>query len=392
MNANTNPVKTGDFQINSRQLCFFCAFLLPIGKLLEAPRIFAQYTQGDLLLPAFLQLFLQGGTFAFLLATASKNQRPILSVLEEKVGAVWIKIFYLAFGVYFIFASLLPLLDLDKFCYAAFFDTSPTTFSFAPFFLVSAFLCMKSLKAYGRLFDLSLFLFLPSFFALIIFSTGACNFSNLLPLFEKPFSNTLQAMRHTFTFFSDSAIFLFLLNNYQYQRGDGKKIMSCFGVGSLFILLFLAVFLGVFGSMAQSEHYAFIKISQFFSALKTTGRIDLLFSYLLTVLLIFYTCLPLQLATNCFAQAIHTRKNLLISIVLNVALFVFVLFCNNFYNSLYRWISVRLAPIFLLFSYLLPIAVCLVSLGRKNRKQGGRVALNARKTKLKCVTGRNYEE
>ena len=160
----------------------------------------------------------------------------------------------------------------------------------------------------------------------------------------------------------------------------------------IFILLFLSVFLGVFGSMAQSEHYAFIKISQFFSALNTTGRIDLLFSYLLTVLLIFYTCLPVQLAKNCFAQVINTRKNLIISIVLNVALFVFVLFCNNFYNSLYGWISVRLAPIFLLFSYLLPIAVCLVALGRKNRKQGGRVALNAKKTKLNYVKRKGYEE
>lgn len=383
MNTKIDTAQTGNYQINCRQLCFFCAFLLPLGKLLEAPRIFAQYAEGDLLLPAFLQFVLQGGVFALLLVAAGKAKQPILNALEKKIGKTWITILYFAFCAYFIFSSLLPLLDLDKFCYAAFFDTSPTTFSFTPFFLVSAFLCMKSLKSYGRLFDLSLLLFVPSFFALIIFSAGACDFSNLLPLFEKPFSDSLQAMRHTFSFFTDSAIFLFLLNGYTYQKGDGKKVMAAFGGGALFTLLFLAVFLGVFGAMAQSEHYAFIKISQFFSALKTTGRVDLLFAYLLTILLIFYTCLPLQLAVHSFTRGIQTQKTLLPSIVLNLGLFVFTLFCNNYYNTLYEWISVHFMPVFLIFSYFIPLLVVLLICWKKDKKQRSRVALNKKTIRKK---------
>jgi hypothetical protein len=383
MNAKNDVAQTGNFQINCRQLCFFCAFFIPLGKILEAPRIFAQYAAGDLLLPAFLQFFLQGIAFTLLLFAAAKVKKPILDALGDRIGETGMKIFYFLCCAFFIFSSLLPLLDLDKFCYAAFFDTSPTVFSFTPFFLLSAFLCMKSLKAYGRLFDLSLLLFIPSFLALIIFSIKACDFSNLLPLFEKPFSASLQAIRHTFCFFYDSALFLFLLNGYTYQKGDGKKIGAAFGVGAVFSLLFFALFFGVFGAMAGSEHYAFIKISQFFPSLKTTGRIDLLFCYLLTILLLFYTCLPLQLALHSFTRAICTKKTLLPTIVLNGGLFVFVLFCNNYYNSLYEWISVRLAPIFWVFSYLLPLLILLLVFWKKNKKDGGRVALNKKKPSKK---------
>ncbi len=381
MNTKTREISTGNYPINCRQLCFFCAFLLPIGKMLEAPRIFALYSEGDLLLPAFLQLLLQGGIIALLLSACAKEKGPILNALAQTIGKRWMNVFYFLFCGYFIFASLLPLLDLDKFCYAAFFDTSPTTFAFAPFFLVSGFLCVKSLKAYGRVFDLSLFLFLPAFLALIIFSLNACDLSNLLPLFEKPFVSSLQTINRTFVFFSDSAIFFFLLNGYSYQTGDAKKILSSFGVGSIFTLLFFAVFFGVFGTMSGSEHYAFIKISQFFSALKTTGRIDLLFCYLLTILLIFYTCLPLQLATHSIAKPIGI-KPFFVSIILNVGLFIFVLFCNNFYNGFYQWISVNLSCIFLIFSYILPILCCLFLLF-KNKKGRGRVEMNNKTTDKK---------
>ena len=381
MNENNTAKNAISCAINCRQLCFFCAFLFPLGKILEAPRIFAQYAAGDLLLPAFLQLLLQGGAFALLLYTCSKCEKPILEELRLKISNVGMAILYIACALFFVFASLLPLLDLDKFCYAAFFDTSPTVFSFAPFFLLSAFLCLKNLKAFGRLFDISMLLFIPSFAALIIFSTNACDFSNLLPLFEKPFSATAQTMRHTFSFFYDSTLFLFLLNGYSYQKGDGKKIGGSFAAGAVITLLFLAIFFGVFGAMAGSEHYAFIKISQFFPSLKTTGRIDLIFSYLLTVLLLVYACLPLQLAIQSLTSLFKTKKTLLLSLALNVGLFVFVLFCNNYYNTLYEWISVKLFPIFLVFAYLLPIFVFLTVVCIKRKKDGGRVAVN--KSKLK---------
>ena len=377
MNNKIDTAKTGNRQINCRQLCFFCAFLLPLGKMLEAPRIFAKYASGDLLFPALLQFILQGCIFSLLLFAAAKAKEPLLNRLEKIIGKGWMGAIYFLFCAYFIFASLLPLLDLDKFCYAAFFDTSPTTFAFAPFFFVSAFLCMKSLKAYGRLFDLSLLLFLPSFLALTIFSVGSCDFSLLLPLFEQPLASSLQAVRHTFSFFSDSAIFLFLLNGYTYQKGDAKKILPSFAAGAAFTLVFLTLFFTTFDTMSQSEHYAFIKISQFFSALKTTGRIDLLFAYLLTILLIFYTCLPLQLAVYSFTHGLRTEQTLLPSVLLNVGLFIFVLFGNNAYNGFYEWISTRLALVFVIFSYLIPLMIVVIVSCGKNKKDKGRVALNA---------------
>ena len=45
--------------VNARQIAFFCAFLLPVSKFLEAPSLLAKYAKGDLLLPAILHFLLQ---------------------------------------------------------------------------------------------------------------------------------------------------------------------------------------------------------------------------------------------------------------------------------------------------------------------------------------------
>ena len=133
MNTKNDVAQTGNFQINCRQLCFFCAFFIPLGKILEAPRIFAQYAAGDLLLPAFLQFVLQGIAFTLLLFAAAKAKKPLLDALEDRIGKTGMKIFYFVCSAFFIFSSLLPLLDLDKFCYAAFSIRHRPCFRLHPF-------------------------------------------------------------------------------------------------------------------------------------------------------------------------------------------------------------------------------------------------------------------
>ena len=337
--------------IESRQIAFAAAFLLPAAKLLEAPSLLAKYAKGDLLLPALLHFILQAGVLFLLLLVASRSEKTLFERINERFGKGAF-LFYLLFSLYYLFAAILPLLDLEKFIYAAFFDTAPTVFTFAFFFVLSAFICTKGIKGIGRSADLCLFLFLLPFLALLSMSLQTAEFSHLLPLFETQFGHTMSAFTLTAPHFSDAVLLLPLIGNLRYKKGDGTKIMIGYGAGAISTLLFLAVFFSVYASLAPREHYAFSKIAQYFPALRTIGRVDLIFIYLLTIVLLFFTCLPLQFATELTCQTFHIQQKTIFSAILNFGLFWFVLYCNKYYNAFYAFISGKAFFLFWLFTAL----------------------------------------
>ena len=370
MNQEKTLLKTarkGEF--STRQLCFFLAFLSPVSKLLQAPAMLAYYAKGDLLLPALIQYLLQGGMLALLLFFCAKSEKSAFELLRERVGVWAEKTALVLFSIYLVFFSLLPLLELERFVYTAFFDSAPGVYSFIPFFFLSAYLCCKSLKTFARCCDLALPFFVLSFVGLLVLSVGEADFTRLMPLFELPAKSVGLGVMRSFLHFSDTSILLPLLGAYRYQKGDGKKVMLSFGVGGGCVLVFLAVFYGVFGALAPLKPYAFDKIAVYFGALDVVGRIDLLLVYTMTILLLFYYCLPLVLSTRLFTEAIGAKTPLPISAVLNAGLFLVVVFFNRFYGILYSLLTTKFLFIFPLFSYLLPLLSLLLLLKNKKKQE-----------------------
>ena len=130
-------------EICSRQIALFAAFVLPVYKLVEAPSILARYAGGDLLLPVILHYLVQTGVIIALLYAVSRSQTSLFERLNARLGR-GAKAVYITLACFFLLLAILPLLDLEKFVYAVFYDTSPTLFSFAFFFLFSAFVSMKN--------------------------------------------------------------------------------------------------------------------------------------------------------------------------------------------------------------------------------------------------------
>ena len=353
-------------QIYARQIAFCAAFILPVGKFLETPSLLASAAKDDVLIPALLHFLSQTLVLLGVLYASSKSKRTLFERLYDGLGK-WAVIVYIFFTFYYLFAAILPLLDLEKFVYASFFDTSPTTFSFAFFFFLLAFVCAKGLKSFGRCADLCLFLFLLPFFALIGMSFFEADLSRLLPFFGTDFRGSFQAFSKSTPHFCDALLLLPLIANRKYEEGDGVKIMTGYWVGCIMSLLFFAVFFGVFSSLASREHYAFLKIAQYFPALDVVGRIDLLFVYLLSAVLLFYTCLPLLYANELTTRALGVKQKAFSSAILSLALFIFVLFMNRFYDSFYAIIGGALVPVFWFISYLLPLFCFLLPIKKETR-------------------------
>ena len=355
-------------ETHSRQIAFFAAFILPIYKLLELPSILARFTGGDLLLPALLQYLFQAAVLFTLLFVVSRLEKPLFECLKERIGK-WTALFYALYVFYFLFAAVLPLLDLDKFVYAAFYDTAPTFFSFVFFFFLSAYVCARGMKTLGRIADLSLFLFLIPFTALLIMSLTEADASNLLPIFEQRFGRTMSAFTYTTPHFSDAIFLLPLLGNLRYKKGDFKKVAVGYGFGGVFTLLFLGVFYGVYSTIAAREHYAFAKIAQYFPALTVIGRIDLLFVYLLCVVLFVYVSTPLHYATDFTTCLFGGKRRVWFATAFNVAALIFTLFCNQHYNAIYALFGQYLFPVFWIFADLLPLALLLLLIKKRKKEK-----------------------
>ena len=341
--------------VYGRQIAFAAAFLLPASKLLEAPSILAEYAAGDLLLPALLHFFLQFLVLSVVVYAVCRSKIPLIDRLQRALGK-FLPIFYILYALYFLFSAVLPLFDLEKYTYAAFFDTEPTVFSFGFFFILSAFICTKGIKAVGRCADICLFLFPVAFFALIAMSLSEADFSNLLPLFGSRFADISKGFWRATPHFSDVVMLLPLFCVYQPKKEDGKKILCGYAFGAFCTLLLLGVFYGAFSSLAPREHYAFSKIAQYFPALSVLGRIDLLFVYLLSIVLLFYTSLPLQYSVHLFTNLFKKPDlRIWIAFIFNLSLFLFLLFGNQYYNSVYRWISGYLPVVFYFIADMVPL-------------------------------------
>ena len=334
-----------------------------MGKFLQAPSLLAGYAKGDILLPVLIRFLIETLVLLAVLYSTCRSEKTLLQRCNAALGK-WSALVYVLFATYYLFAALLPILDLEKFTYAVFFDTAPTVFYFAAFFLFSGFFAAKGIQSIGRISDLCLFLFLLPFLALIIMSFTETDFSHLLPLFGTDFSRIAQGIRVTSPHFSDIALLLPLIANCPFSKDKsaknthlkgGKPIFLGYVIGGALTMLFFAVFYALFSSLAPREHYAFAKIAQYFPALDVIGRIDLLFVFLLTIVVFFYTCLPIHYATGCIAKTLHVRRRTWISALINFALFLFALFGNRFYNRLYHIISIRLSPVFWIVADMLPL-------------------------------------
>ena len=374
MNANNTA-------INARQLAFFAAFLLPLGKLLELPSLLTSLSGGDLLIAALIGLMMESLSFLLLFLFCKRTGSTPFKYFENTCGSTASRIFQGLYALFLLLYATLPLFDLEKFSHAAFSDTSPTFFVFTPFFILSGFIITKGIKGMGRAADLSPILCLLPLLGLLGMSVGQADFSRLLPVMEKSPIVSFKAVWKTSAYFSSGGLLLPLMQGYKYEDGDEKKLFPAFAVGVFFTLLFLAVFFAVFGVLGGTEHFAVMKIAQFFPPLKFIGRIDLLLVYALSIGLFYYTSAPLLLCADCANHALDLKSKLPLAVFLSAGWYFCVLFGNKHLTEIHAFFSSWLAPVFLFFSVLLPLLFFLSTHFKPKRKHSQQPPIKSKKEK-----------
>ncbi len=353
-------------KLSARQIYFFLAFVAPVGKLVVLPARLAEYAGNDLWIPAAVQFLLQAAIVFCVLLLAKRNM-SLFELLENTFGKAVAGIAVLLFGLFLLYAGLLPILEQKLFVQGVFYDTLPSLLAFTPFFLFAAYLCSKPLSSYGRVFDLLAPIAAAGLAGVLLFSAANADYGAVLPVGASGAEGLLRGTAYSFSWFFDSVLLLFFLGKFEYKKGMAWKGALCYLGGGAAVVFFLIVFYGIFEGTAINQLFAFTKTSKYFSGFTVLGRVDYLFIFALSLVMAFYCALPLSGAIESCVQVFGRRKYLptLLAVGIGVLYFVFTWLFDYRFGDVMSAVSQKAFWVFPVFTVLLP-ALCLLLKRRRS--------------------------
>lgn len=352
-------------KISVRQICFIMLAYTVVGKLLIYPAMLCKTSGRDLLFSAAIDFLISGIVIWAVSYLCSRTDKTFFGLLENTFGNVVARIIYGVFALFFIACALFTVLEQKLYVQAIFYDTVPSFMAFLPFFFLSVYAGSKNFSTIGRCADFCFPLFIASLAVIFSMSFGEADFSNLLPVLKTPASGVFGGALTTFFRFTEPCWLLMMMGRFDYKKGDAAKITLSYTFGALLVLLFLALYVGVYGNIAVTRHFAISKTAVYFPAIEVIGRIDLLVLYVLEVVMLFAVLFDIQLAVQCVGGCTGFDKPMLWSLAVSTVIFALTIIFNNSFTSVTdfysRWMWIALV----IFAVIIPL--CAWALKRRER-------------------------
>lgn len=351
-------------KIKVRQICFFLAALMPAAKMLVYPTTLVYRSKNDLLFSALINFALEGGIVALTMLLAKKTKMTFFELISNTFGNVTAKIVYALFALFFFGAALLPLMEQKNFVMRVMYENVPSIIAFAPFFFVCFFACVRGFKSIGRIADIALPLFILSFAVLMLLAVPHAELGALLPVRGVPLKEVLKGSLYSVNWYTDGALVFFFLGHFEYEDRATVKVLSSYAAGCAAVLLFLALFYGVFADIAVRQQNAIAQMSKYTTSFTSLGRVDLFFIFMLALVMIFRLCVPVQVCVHCVCRSLGV-KPLIPAAIVSAALFALTIFLNYSFLELQTLFTQKLWFVFLIFAYLIPAAALLLKRGER---------------------------
>lgn len=347
-------------KIKLRQICFLFAALMPVTKMIIYPATLCFYAKNDLLFSAAANFLLEGAVLALVILLAYRTDLTFFDLLKNTFGQAAARILYGLFALFFALSALLPILEQKGFVMQIFYENIPSLISFAPFFGVCIFACVKGFKTIGRAADIALPVFAVCFTVILLLSLPQADFSALLPVGGTGADGIFRGSLYGLNWYTDCLYPLFFLGHFEREKGAWWKIGLSFLAGAAAVLLFLGTFYGIFADIAVRQQNTLAQISKYTTSFTTLGRIDLLFIFALALVLVFALCVPLQMSVHCLCKAFGGCRPLLPAAAVNLLFLVFTIFFNYSYHRLQSFFTQNLWAVFAIFAYALPALALLL--------------------------------
>ena len=352
-------------KISVRQVCFIMLIYTAVSKFITYPTQLSIISGRDLLFSSIFSFLLQGIIIWAISFLASKTDKTFFELVEGTLGNITARIIYGLFALFFMFCTLMPLMEQKLYVHAIFYDMLPSLVVFLPVFFFTLYAAAKDFKNIGRCADICLPLFLIAMLFVLVMSLHDMKWDNFLPMFKQP-KSIFKGSFESFYRFIEPAYLLMFLGHFKYKKGDAAKITLSYIGGATFVIAVLLAFYGIYGEMALSRSYAISKISLFFPAIDLIGRIDFIALYILEIPMLFALVLNMQLAVHCIEKCTGYKNTAVLSVAVNVIFFILIICLDNSYSAINAVWSRWMWIVIVIFSCLLPLSAYL--LRRKNEE------------------------
>lgn len=338
-------------KISVRQVCFIMLIYTVVTRLLLYPTSISYYAERDLLFAALIDFVPSAVVIWAVSFLCSRTDKTFFELLENTFGKVIARIIYGTFALFFLVATLYPIFEQKLYVHNIFYDTVPSLTVFLPFFFFAVYAGSKGFTNIGRCADISLPIFIVCMIMIFAMAVGEVDLGNLLPVLKTPAKDVFGAAAGTLFRFAEPCYLLMFMGHFKYKKGDAARITLSYVGGALIVLAFLAVFYGVYGSVAPSRQFAVSKVSLFFPAIETIGRVDLIALYILEAVMLFALVLNIQLAVHCLVKCTGYENTKVLSLAVNVVLAALLIAFDHYFHSInvfyaqWMWIAFIIFPI-----------------------------------------------
>lgn len=342
-------------KISVRQICFIMLAYTAASKMLLYPTNLSLLCGRDLLFPALIDFGVQAVIVWAVAFLCSRTDKTFFQLIEGTLGNIAARIVYGLFALFFIACTIVPLFEQKLYVHAIFYDTVPSLLVFLPFFFLAVYAASKGFENIGRCADVCLPVFIVTIVFIFGMSVPEVKWDSVLPMLKTPAKSVFGGAAATLFRFAEPCYLLMFMGRFKYAKGDAAKITLSYIGGAATVLFFLFVFYGVYGGIASSRPFAVSKISVFFPAMETLGRIDLVALYALEAVMLFALILNIQLAVHCAEKCTGYDNKAVLSLAVNAVLLIILVSCDRFFNDindLYgRWMWIA----FIVFANVLPL-------------------------------------
>ena len=343
-------------KFKTSQICLLFLSIITVTKIVSMPSFLVRYAGRSLWISALLCFLLDLGLFILLGFACKKYKCTFYSLLCQNFGKITAKIIMVILAVFFLLKAQYPILEEKFFVENTFYEEITTSFVFYPFILLAFYLCFKGLKLLKRTsFIMALFSIL-GIILLIILTYKESKLINLLPLFQESPKSIFLGSVNNLLFCGEGIYLLFFIGRTDFKKGLVLPLSLCLIACYISVIVIIVLFFGVFGEVSMTKIFSLSQMSHYSLILSNIGRLDSIASFMLDFARLFALSIPLILcaeALKCiFGET--TRSTLIVSGVICLITFIFILIFNEKNIFAFNLINKYLKYFFIIINYLLP--------------------------------------
>ncbi len=350
-----------------KQICAIFIALIPALKLISAPSIMAEFCKEKLWFPPLLLCILDL-VLIFLLLIASKkhNYQNSYDILCKTYSKGFAKVVFFIWAIFFLLKAFIPLLEHKHLIERSFYETLQKMPIFLPFFAICFYVCLKGLKAVGRVCQILAPFSIIALIVLFYLSISPGDYKTLLPIFNINLKSGAIGALNACLWFNDAVYLIFFTSSPKGENKPFLKLAVCYLIPFIMTVTMFIMFYAIFSSIAVSQQLAMSSMSIFSLTLVNIGRFDHLAVFILSLCLVVAISLPILCSVKCICFCFDLKSKLIPAIVINIALLVFTLIFGDRYRQVLDFYFKYITPFIFACGYLLPL---LLLGGRKNDLQ-----------------------